>query len=341
MVYKGKFYHQFFCLFCDILRNKTIFIAPLDWGLGHATRCVPLIKQLREHNQIILGVTEITSCIFDEEFPDLKKVNIESYRIRYSKKIPLGLILLLDSVRILKVIKKENQQLKKIINDHKIDVIISDNRFGLYNNHLESIYITHQLNIHAGLFSFFANKIHHHYIEKFNQVWVPDFEDQKKCLAGMLSRNKALKNITYMGPLSRLPLAKKKEIQFDYLCLLSGPEPLRTELELLLIEKAKLTEKKIGVVRGSHLKMQHTAPENLIVIDMPTAENLSRLIQNSNTIICRSGYSTLMDLHHLKQQSVILIPTPGQFEQSYLADYWQQKFGAKVILQKDLPSFSF
>ena len=272
--------------------NKTIFITALDWGLGHATRCVPLIKQLRENNQIILGVTEITSLVFDEEFPDLKKVNIEPYQIRYSKIIPVSLTLMLDSVRILKVIKKENQQLKEIIKEHKIDVVISDNRFGLYNPHVESIYITHQLNIRAGLFSFFANKIHHHYIKKFNAIWVPDSEEEEKSLAGKLSRNKGLKNVKYIGPLSRLRLVEKTEIQFDYLCLLSGPEPLRTELEFILIEKAKTSQKKIGIVRGSHLKVKNTTPGNVILIDLPNAENLSGLIQNSKTIICRSGYST-------------------------------------------------
>lgn len=341
MVYKGKFYHQFFCLFCDILRNKIIFIAPLDWGLGHATRCVPLIKELKEHNEVILGVTKTTSFIFDEEFHDLKKINIVPYNIRYSKKIPLGLTLLLDSPRILNVINKENEQLKDIIKEHKIDVVISDNRFGLYNKNVECIYITHQLNIRAGLFSFFANKIHQHYIKKFDRIWVPDFEDEQKSLAGKLSKNKNLKNVIYVGPLSRLPIVPKTEEQFDFLCLLSGPEPLRTFFESLLIEKAKDTNKRICLVRGTIAEYNYQLPGNVTLMEMPSAEILSHLIQNSHTIVCRSGYSTLMDLHHLKKKSVILVPTSGQCEQIYLADYWKQKFGARVLLQKDLKLFDF
>lgn len=338
---KGKFYDRFFFLFCDILRNKTIFIAPLDWGLGHATRCVPLIKQLRENNEVILGVTKTTALIFDQEFPEFKKVEIVPYNISYSQRLPLSIKLLLEAPIIFGVIQKENKQLKKIIHDYDIDVVISDNRFGLCNHSVECIYLTHQLTIQAGWFSFFANKIHNHYIKKFNQVWVPDFEEEEICLAGLLSRNKALTNVTYIGPLSRLPLVDNTEKHFDYLCLLSGPEPLRSELEFTLIEKAKDSEKKICLVRGSQIKKLQTIPENVTLIDMPGAENLSRLIQSSKTIICRSGYSTLMDLHHLKKENIILIPTPGQFEQLYLADYWKQKFGAKVILQKDLAYFSF
>ncbi|MBC7696580.1 MAG: hypothetical protein H7141_14175 [Burkholderiales bacterium] len=191
------------------------------------------------------------------------------------------------------------------------------------------------------MFSFFASKIHQHYIKKFNSIWIPDFEDEKTSLAGKLSKNKNLKNVTYIGPLSRLPLVSKTEEQFDFLCLLSGPEPLRTVLEFLLIEKANETNKRICVVRGSNLKIKYDFQGNLTLIDMPSAETLSRLIENSHTVICRSGYSTLMDLHHLKKQSVILIPTPGQYEQMYLANYWKQKFGARLLLQKNLKFFDF
>jgi len=294
-----------------------------------------------ENNKVILGVTKTTSFIFDEEFPDLKKVNLEPYNIRYSKKMPLSLILLLDSMRISKVIKKEKEQLKMIIKEYQIDVVISDNRFGLHNANVESIYITHQLNIHAGVFSFCATKIHRHYIKKFNHVWVPDFEEEEKSLAGKLSRNSGLNNVVYLGPLSRLSFSDTVVEKFDFLCLLSGPEPLRTELELLLVNNAKHSGKRICIVRGTQSVHTGNLPENVTLMNMPKAADLSRLIQNSETVICRSGYSTLMDLHHLKKKSVILIPTPGQHEQLYLADYWKKKFDMRVVQQKDLPCFKF
>ena len=160
----------------DRIKNKTIFISALDWGLGHATRCVPLIKQLMQDNVMILGVTPITALIFNEEFPCLKKVNVEPYNIRYSNTTPLSARLLLDASRILRVVKKERLQLQKIIKEYQIDVVISDNRFGMYEKSVHCIYITHQLNIQAGLFSEIANKVHHHFIKQFNEVWIPDFE---------------------------------------------------------------------------------------------------------------------------------------------------------------------
>lgn len=294
-----------------------------------------------ENNVVILGVTKTTSFIFDEEFPTLKKIDIEPYNITYSKNLPLIIKLLLDSPGIFRVIKKEKQQLAQIIKEQKIDIVISDNRFGLNNKNVESIYITHQLNIKTRFFSFVANKIHHHYIKQFNKVWVPDFEEENKCLAGKLSRNTFLHNVTYIGPLSRLEKEREIEYEFDYLCLLSGPEPLRTELEEMLISRANLSDKKICLVRGSKKSFDFSANKNITIIDLPNALQLSKLMSSSKVIICRSGYSTLMDLHQLQKKECILIPTPGQDEQLYLANYWNKKFGIKVLKQKDLHSFLY
>jgi len=165
-----------------VYKNKIIFIAPLDWGLGHATRCVPLIRKLILNNTIILGVTPLTKFIFDDEFPNLKKIDLEPYNISYSKKHSLTLKLLLDFTRVKKVIKKENEQLKSIINENKIEVVISDNRLGLFNKAIETVYITHQINIQAGIFSFLANTIHHYYIKNYNTIWIPDFENEQQSL---------------------------------------------------------------------------------------------------------------------------------------------------------------
>ena len=293
-----------------------------------------------QDNVVILGVTKTTALIFKDEFPTLKKIDIEPYNISYSKKILLSIKLLFDAPKILGVIKKEKQQLEKIIKEHQIEVVISDNRFGLSNKNIECIYMTHQLNIQAGVFSFIANKIHHHFIKQFKSVWIPDFEDEKNCLAGKLSRNTSLKNVTYLGPLSRLQKVGEIKEEYDYLCLLSGPEPLRTDLEIILIEKANQSDKKICIVRGTNLEHKSFVNKNVTIVDLPSAKELSQLISNSKTIVCRSGYSTLMDLHYLNKTNFIFIPTPGQYEQVYLANYWKKKFGAKVINQKDLASFS-
>lgn len=324
-----------------LIKNKTIFISALDWGLGHATRCVPLIKQLMADNVVVLGVTKSTSLIFDEEFPELQKVEVIPYDIKYSKALPVSVKLVVDAPRIFNVIKQERKQLEQIIKDCKIDVVISDNRFGMSSKNVESIYITHQLNIQAGLFSGIATKIHHYFIKQFNEVWVPDIEDANKNLSGKLSKNTSLQNVKYIGTLSRLSVVKETPYSFDYLCLLSGPEPLRTDLEKELIKKANQSDKRICFVRGTKKELKSFINKNVRVFDMPDALELSRLIFGSTTIVCRSGYSTLMDLHHLQKKSYIFVPTPGQDEQEYLANYWKEKFSAKLLLQKDLRAFSF
>ncbi len=294
-----------------------------------------------QDNVVVLGVTPTTALIFNEEFPTLKKVNVEPYNIRYSHTIPLSVKLLLDASRIFRVIKKERLQLQKIIKEYQIDVVISDNRFGMYEKSVYCIYMTHQLNIQAGLFSEIANKIHHHFIKQFNEVWVPDFEEGSKSLAGKLSRSIVHQNVKYIGPLSRLSIIEKTENQFDYLCLLSGPEPLRTDLEKALIKKANQSDKRICFVRGTTKELKSFVNKNVTVCDMPNAKELSQLIISSTTIVCRSGYSTLMDLQHLQKKNYIFVPTPGQDEQEYLAKYWNEKFEAKVVQQKDLNAFSF
>ena len=320
-------------------KNKIIFIAPLDWGLGHATRCVPLIRKLILNNTIILGVTPLTKLIFDDEFPNLKKVDLEPYNISYSKNQSLTLKLLLDSARIKKVIKKENEQLKHLIKENKIEVVISDNRLGLYNKKIESVYMTHQVNIQAGLLSFLANKIHHYYIKNYNTIWIPDFENEQQSLAGKLSHLSPFKNISYIGPLSRLEKNVSDELNFDYLFLISGPEPHRASFENILIKIVAKTNKKVCLVRGTNLKLETKTSENITVLDLPNSKILSQLITNSETIICRSGYSTLMDMYHLKKTKLILIPTPSQPEQIYLAEYWQNKFDSKTLQQSKLKDF--
>ncbi|MES2514540.1 MAG: glycosyltransferase [Bacteroidota bacterium] len=292
-------------------------------------------------NVVILGVTKTTSLIFNEHFPNLKRIEIEPYNITYSNIFPLSIKLLLDAPRILQVIKREQQQLEEIIKEHGIDVVISDNRFGLHSKNAECVYVTHQLNIQAGLFSAIANRIHHGYIKKFNVVWVPDFENEHHSLAGKLSRNHGFKNVTYMGTLSRLPLLEDIKSEFDFLCLLSGPEPLRTELETILIEKANQSKKRICIARGAKEALKVITGKHVMIVDMPESSQLARLIIGSQKVICRSGYSTLMDLHHLQKTNCILVPTPGQDEQLYLAGYWQKKFGTKVIKQNDLTHFLF
>ncbi len=288
------------------------------------------------NNVVVLGVTKSTRIIFDVEFPQLSKVEIEPYNIIYSNFITVPVKLMLDAPRILKVIKQEHQQLQQIVKDYSINVVISDNRFGLHHKTIETVYMTHQLNIKAGIWSFLANRIHRYYIQKFTKIWIPDFENDLESLAGDLSKKGALKNCSYLGPLSRLNPDTAKSESYDYLLLLSGVEPQRSVLEKLLCEKFNHSTKKIVLVRGTTTPLKISLPPNIKVIDLADAGQLAKFIKSADTIICRSGYSTLMDLYTLNKKKMVLIPTPGQAEQEYLAGYWQKKYSAEVVLQSKL-----
>jgi len=323
-----------------LFANKIIFYGALDWGLGHATRSVPIIKQLLKNNTVILGVTFFTRHVFDEEFPELTKVEIPPYNVTYSKVLPIWIKLILKYPEVSSIIKEENILLEKIISHYNIDIVISDNRFGLYSSRIRSVFVTHQLFLKAPVFEDFGNKINQNYISKFDEVWVPDFEEEDKSLSGELSHGTHFhNNVKYIGPQSRLQDADSSLIEhsYDYLILISGPEPTRSELEVSLLLKTNESSKKIAFVKGSPSNKNESRPGNLLsVYDFPTKKELKKLILSSKKIICRSGYSTLMDLHLLGKKELILIPTPGQTEQEYLAEYWKQKFNAIVVNQHEI-----
>lgn len=326
-----------------MFNGKTIFYGALDWGLGHATRSVPIIRQLLKNNTLILGVTPLTKSIFEEEFPELKKIDLPAYDIKYSSVFPLWFKLGLSAPRISKMISAENKFLGEIISENKIDVVISDNRFGLYSEKIHSVFITHQLFLKAPVFENFGSKLNQNYISKFNEVWVPDFENEKECLSGELSRGKNLfhKNIKYIGPQSRLldVITDIEKDKYDYLILLSGPEPTRTELEKELLKLIAKSPKRIAFIRGSELVVG-SSEKSVDVFNFPKKEELKKLILSSKKIICRSGYSTLMDMYLLDKMDLILIPTPGQTEQEYLAEYWKNKFGAEHLPQNKISTFT-
>lgn len=324
-----------------LFSDKTIFISPIDWGIGHATRCVPLIRRLLPRNKIIIGVTDLNTFFFSHHFPDLQQVKIPSYNISYSAILPVWLKVFTQWPVIKNVIKQEEKILSQIIKDLKIDVVISDNRFGLRNKNVRSVFVTHQLQVKTPSFESIANKINKKYINAFDEVWVPDYENKNERLSGDLSDDGGIKiPVTYIGPLSLFKKPAVKTVKkYDYLVLLSGVEPQRTILEKIIVQKFRDTSLKLFLVRGSKTKLK--SDPGIPVIDFAFEDELSLLIGMSRTVICRSGYSTLMDMDAAGHDDLILVPTPGQPEQEYLAEYWKKKFAAKTTRQKDLISGTF
>lgn len=320
--------------------GKHILIAPLDWGMGHATRSTELIFRLKENNQITVGYTAKTKPYFDSVFPDLKKVELPGYNIRYSNYLPVWLKILLQTQNIQKTIALENLVIKALQAEHKFDVIISDSRFGLRHPSTQNIVVAHQLSIKSPVFPNFASKINQNYLAAFDTIWVPDFENFEESLAGDLSHNENLKSkLQYIGPLSHLKFAQAQNVPEKIKCLaiLSGPEPQRSIFEKEICAALEVLKLRSTLVRGSFEKSRRDF-EFVKVIDQASAQEIKTLINSAEIIICRSGYSTLMDLYAMQAKNVILVPTPGQTEQEYLAEFWQKKFGAKRLLQHQIKS---
>ncbi len=322
-----------------------MLIAPLDWGLGHATRCIPIIYALTELNfEVIVAADGPTKNLLQNEFKNVVFTQIKGYNIKYStSKLLLPLKLLLQFPKLLRVVFKEHFWLDKTINEYKIDAVISDNRLGLYSSKVPCIYITHQLQIKTGnIFTeWLAQKIHYFFINKYDACWVPDNASENN-LAGELSHPKKLPKIPvrYLGPLSRFE-KNNVEKEYDILILLSGPEPQRTIFENLLLQELKSFSGKVAMVKGLpknsvEEEFVYDDENKIAVANHLSGTSLSKAIQQSEIIICRSGYTSVMDLIKL-QQKAIIVATPGQTEQEYLAEYLNEK---KIFLSVKQSNFS-
>ncbi len=321
-----------------------ILVAPLNWGLGHACRCVPLIHRLLdEGHEVVIGGDGMSFTLLRKHFPKLRYVYLAPLDLHYSRSGNQTWAMLKAIPQLLLWRNKDRLMLKAILQEEHFDQVISDNRPGLYNKQVECIYITHQLQIRLTKTwqwaEATASRIHARMYTRFNKVWVPDYEDINHSLAGELSHPSNLRlsrkktEFQYIGPLSRFhsPITHKPSpINYEVVAVLSGLEPQRTLLEQELIERYSGKEERVLIVQGlvNHPNTRIKRGNLTIVPSMADAELVPALL-NARHIIARSGYSTIMDLEALGLLSVgnnkplpvhiELIPTPGQPEQEYLA----------------------
>ncbi len=316
-------------------RKKRILVAPLDWGIGHATRCIPLINALLENFEVVIAADNRPLHLLKLEFPKLEFIRFPDYNIKYHKYLPMGITILLQAGKILFGIQKEQKIIDEIIESYNIDGIISDNRFGLSTKKIPCVFMTHQLEIQSPFFMNIIQKLNYSYINKYNACWVVD--SNEKNLAGRLSKPKKLpKNTIYINTLSRFKKKKVKK-KYDFLAIISGPEPQRTIFENGLTKALLKRNENAMIVLGKPEKKTHKKINNLTIISHLKSEELNLAILESELVICRSGYSTIMDLEKLEKKA-FLIPTPGQTEQEYLANQLHKK---KICYSQKQTDFNF
>jgi uncharacterized protein (TIGR00661 family) len=324
------------------MERPRILVAVLNWGLGHATRCIPIIHALIEENFIPVIASDGDAFeLLRKEFPKLETLELPSYNISYTKNASLLKLKFLGKLpHFIKIYKQENERIQLVINERNISGIISDNRWGAYSNQVPSVFITHQINVLSGITTYFSSKIQQHLIKKFDECWIPDLPGSEN-LSGRLGHlNNPPFPVRHIGLLSRFE-KKVTPIKFDIAVILSGPEPQRSLLEKKIKKELLNTEYKILLVRGVIEKHQvFEQSNNKLIYNYLESEELNEAINKSELVICRSGYTSLMDIAKLKKRTIV-IPTPGQDEQIYLAkrlhsknmafSCTQEKFNIKIV----------
>lgn len=297
-----------------------VLVAPLNWGLGHASRCVPVIHYFLKHGSRVSIASDGDALqLLKDEFPALDVLELNSSQVTYSTfSFYFYLKLILQGFGLQKRALKDEKRIEAYVKKHEVDLLISDHRFGAFSKRIKSVIICHQLQFKAGLFSTSASWFNAKQLNRFDEIWIPDTPVSSN-LSGDLSTSRAIKTrVRYIGVLSRFEV-KESPQDIDYLAVISGPEPLRSYFETQLIHIFKeLGNKKIVLVRGVYNKPMIPDLPHIHFHNHLKASELNQFLCRSQVVICRSGYSSVMDMACLGKR-VFFVPTPHQGEQAYLA----------------------
>ena len=303
-------------------------VCPMDWGLGHATRLVPIIESLLEKKaRVILAADNKPLEFLRQRFPQCPWVQLPGYEPFYQKKGFLALKVTSDLPKMFLESRKAHDLFEKLIDQWDVYAVISDNRYELWSDKVPTVFMTHQLRIMTqGVLAptqAAIQKVLYSFIEKHDEVWIPDFSEEPNLSSG-LSHVKKLPRLPvfYIGPLSRFQKIDTRRLStkenFDLLCIMSGPEPQRSMLEELLINQALKTPYKTLILSAKPGEAKKQRKNNVEIWPHASDEEMFALIQSAKYVISRSGYTTVMDLATLGKKA-IFIPTPQQPEQEYLA----------------------
>lgn len=302
-----------------------------SWGLGHATRDLPLLRRMIKagHTLTLVGIGRSLDLLKDELKDACSYFTIPDSSSVYSER-DFSVTRFLSYFPIyMSEIVQEHSQIKKLIKREKYERIISDNRYGVYNKEIPSYLISHQLRFIAPgrvkLFEMATEGFNYSFFKyNFSKFLVPDYKEDP--LSGDLSHNLKYfkeKRIEYLGVLSDL---KKRETaeDIDYFISLSGPEPQRTILEKKIFEQAPLLKGKVVIALGKPEDPRDETANHLRVFGYLGRKRQEEIMNRSKLVITRPGYTTIMELSLLGKRA-LFIPTPGQTEQVYLAEYHKKR----------------
>ena len=320
-----------------------VLLAPLNWGLGHATRCIPLIRQyMAQGHEVVLGGDGESLLLLRKTFPPLRVIDLPSLELRYTDNAKQRGFYLRAIPALIRFTIADYYYLRQQLAIEHFDLVISDNRFGLFSRQTRCVYITHQLYVQLpkrlSLFQPLARALHACIYKRYSEVWVPDYADPINNLAGALAHGGRFdRRVTYIGPLSRFGSSEAgfrlPDTGYPILAVLSGLEPQRTLFEQELVARFKASPQPVLIVRGK-IGGPATATHIGSVTLLPhiSDEELLPLLRQAEKIIVRSGYSTIMDLATLGLlHKAEFHPTPGQSEQEYLYSIWGSRHPASGV----------
>lgn len=313
-----------------------VLVAPLDWGLGHATRCAPIIQAFIEKGcEVEVAVVKGNAQILREMFPNVRQRLCPSYNVVYPKHgYNMGFWLLKNSVHLNKVVRAERRFVEEMVRLHGYDIIVSDNRFAFYSNKAYSIYMTHQRRIAFPkafrMFESIGKVWHATVMSRYDEIWVPDIPE-KPGYAGSLSHTGICSRpLRFVGALSRfmLPMIGKKtkaapkaDVAKDLkiVAVISGVEPARSRFEAKLRYVLAQIPGKHVMILGKPTAGQKTWREgNITFYTHLPSDEFAQTVSRAEWVLSRGGYSTVMDMAVLGAKC-IFVPTPGQYEQIILA----------------------
>jgi UDP:flavonoid glycosyltransferase YjiC (YdhE family) len=310
-----------------------VLVSPLNWGLGHATRDIPVIRSLLSHgHDVTIAACGNALAVLRQEFPACTFREFPDYSVPFSANRFFLAQFIASFPALFHGINEEHRKLAGLLAEDEFDLIISDNRFGIYDDKVPSLFITHQLRYHlpavarplepAGAW------LNHFLLAKYDRIIVPDNPPGPCSLAGKLSKaetGSSRDRVFYTGILTS---TRRRDVaaDLDYLLIISGPEPQRTGLEKILLPAAGELPGSVAVLLGSPERCGDATVVSgrSTVIPYATTEEKEILMNRAKCLICRSGYTTMMELAELGKRRALLIPTPGQTEQEYLAGYYEQ-----------------
>ena len=317
------------------LKNKVVITGALDWGLGHLTRLITLMKKSEVSQWLILATAD-QKKIYQKDFPKAIFYETESLNWQWSGTQSAVKEMFRQRKKWNRQLRSDQKLVEEIVIKHKVDSILSDNRYGLYHENIPSIILTHQLNLPTSLImKSFAQKKLSRYLSPFHEIWVPDYIDHKKRLSGKLSEppEKLQPKVHFIGPLCRFSWDEKHQEKTGTTILLSGPEPQRKKFLLDLLTSFS-SDENLTII-APQIYSDISLSEKQSWLENPDEVTLQKVLKNSKTIISRAGYSTIMEIHKLQNTKKIIVPTPYQNEQNYLGKHLNGQWGFNTVNQKN------